>query len=175
MNRFLKIAAAAVLGLSAIACSSVKKMAQEAENVTVQCNPAPLAAVAGNIDAFVAVTDPAGYFHPKAVLEVTPVLVYEGGEQAMAPFYYQGEKVKDNYKVVPSAGSTVSERVHFTYVPGMERAHLELRGVVSLKASSVTLPTKKVADGVNTTYMLVKREGLVPLKADGYQEIIKQT
>ena len=175
MKRFLRIAAAAVLGLSAIACSSVKKMAQEAENVLVQCNPAPLEAVAGNIDAFVAVTYPAGYFHPKAILEVTPVLVYEGGEQAMAPFYYQGEKVKDNYKVVPSAGSTVSEHVHFTYVPGMERAHLELRGVVSLKASSVTLPTKKVADGTNTTYMLVKRQGLVPLKADGYQEIIKQT
>ena len=175
MKRFLRIAAVVVLGLSAIACSSVKKMAQEAENVTVACNPAPLEVVAGNIDAFVAVTYPAGYFHPKAILEVTPVLVYEGGEQAMAPFYYQGEKVKDNYKVVPSAGSTVSERVHFTYVPGMERAHLELRGVATLKASSVTLPTKKVADGTNTTYMLVKRQGLVPLKDDGYQEIIKQT
>ena len=56
MKRFLRIAAAAVLGLSAIGCSSVKKMAQEAENVLVQCNPAPLEAVAGNIDAFVALT-----------------------------------------------------------------------------------------------------------------------
>ncbi len=175
MKKILRIAAVVVLGLSAIACSSVKKMAQEAENVIVECNPSPLEVVAGNIDAFVAVTYPAGYFHPKAILEVTPVLVYEGGEQAMAPFYYQGEKVKDNYKVVPSAGTTVSERVHFTYIPGMERSHLELRGVATLKASSVTLPTKKVADGANTTYMLVKRQGLVPLKDDGYQEIIKQT
>ena len=93
----------------------------------------------------------------------------------MEPFMFQGEKVKDNYQVVPSAGATVTKKVNFEYVPGMEKCYLELRGTVRYKAKSVDLPTKKVADGANTTYMLVCKDGKVELKADGYQEIIKQT
>ena len=165
----------AVLGLAAVACSSPEKMADMAENVTVNCDPAVLEVVAGEINATVSVTYPADYFHPKAILEVTPVIVYEGGEAAMEPFMYQGEKVTDNYKVVPSDGSTVTEKVHFTYVPGMEKSYLELRGVVKYKNKTVNLPVKKVADGANTTYMLVDKSGKVDYKADNYQEIIKQT
>ena len=46
---------------------------------------------AGNIDAVVTVTYPADYFHPKAILEVTPVLVYEDGEDEMRTIVYQGD------------------------------------------------------------------------------------
>ena len=175
MKKAIKILAAAAIVLSAVACSSAKKMAELADNVIVTCNPAVLEAVAGNVDPSVSVTYPANYFHPKAILEVTPVIVYEGGESKMAPLMYQGEKVKDNYKVVPKAGSTVTEKLHFPFVDGMEKSHLELRGVAKYKNKSIPLPTKKVADGVNTTYMLVKAAGLVPLKADGYEAILKQT
>ena len=175
MKKSIKFFAAAVLGLAAVACSSPKKMAEMAENVIVKCDPAVLEVVAGSIDATVSVTYPADYFHPKAVLEVTPVIVYAGGESKMAPFMFQGEKVKDNYQVVPSEGATVTKKVHFDYVPGMEKCFLELRGTVLYKANSTDLPTKRVAEGANTTYMLVCKDGKVDYKADGYQEIIKQT
>ena len=175
MKKSFKVLAAAVMAFAAVACSSVEKMAEMAENVAVDCNPAVLEAVAGNIDAAITVTYPEGYFHPKAILEVTPVIVYEGGEQAAAKFMYQGEKVKDNYKVVAKDGGVVKENVHFTYVPGMENSYLELRGVAKYKNKSVNLPSKKVADGVNTTYMLVKSDGTLSYKADDYQEIIPQT
>ena len=163
------------LGFALIACSSAEKMAEMAENVTVKCEPAVLEVVAGAIDATVSVTYPADYFHPKAILEVTPVIVYEGGEVAMEPFVFQGEKVEDNYEVVPSEGATITKKVHFEYVPGMEKCYLELRGVATNKKKSVDMPSKKVADGANTTYMLVCKQGKVDLKADNYQEIIKQT
>lgn len=166
---------AAVLGIAAAACSSPQKMAEQAENVVVKSDPAVLEVVAGKIEASVAVTYPADYFHPKAILEVTPVIVYEGGEAKMAPFYFQGEKVTDNYEVVPSSGTTITKKVSFDYVPGMEKSYLELRGVVKYGKKTVDLPTKKVADGANTTYMLVCKEGKVDYKADNYQEIIKQT
>ena len=175
MKKGIKLLSSAVLGLAAVACSSPEKMADMAENVTVKCDPAVLEVVAGEINATVSVTYPADYFHPKAILEVTPVLVYEGGEAAMEPFMYQGEKVTDNYKTIPSEGSTVTEKVHFTYVPGMEKGYLELRGTVMHKNKSVNLPVKKVADGTNTTYMLVNKDGKVDYIPDSYQEIIKQT
>ncbi len=175
MKKALKIVLAAVVAIAAVSCSSIEKMAKLAENVTVECAPSPLEAIAGQINPLVAVTYPADYFHPKATLEVTPVIVYEGGEQAMKPLYYQGEKVKDNYKVVPSDGATVKENLHFEYVPGMEKSYLELRGVAYLKGRSVVLPAKRVADGVNTTYQLVELDGELPYKADDYMEVISQT
>ena len=175
MKKGIKFLSAAILGIAAVACSSPEKMAEMAENVTVKCNPAVLEVVAGEIDATVSVTYPEDYFHPKAILEVTPVIVYEGGEVKMEPYMFQGEKVQDNYQVVPSAGTTVTKKVHFAYAPGMEKCYLELRGTVKYKAKSIELPTKKVADGANTTYMLVCQKGKLDLKADNYQEIIKQT
>ena len=175
MKKSIKSLAAAILGFAAIACSSPEKMAEQAENVLVKCEPAVLEVVAGEINASVSVTYPEDYFHPKAVLEVTPVIVFDGGEVAMEPFMFQGEKVQDNYQVVPAAGSTVTKAVKFAYAPGMENCYLEFRGVVSHKKDKIDLPTKKVADGANTTYMLICKKANLPLKADNYQEIIKQT
>ena len=175
MKNSIKSMAAAILGFAAIACSSPEKMAEQAENVIVKCDPAVLEVVAGEINAAVSVTYPEDYFHPKAILEVTPVIVYDGGEVKMEPFMFQGEKVEDNYQVVPSAGSTVTKNVKFEYVPGMENCYLELRGVASHKKDKIDLPVKKVADGANTTYMLICKKANLPLKADNYQEIIKQT
>ena len=60
----------------------------------------------------------------------------------------------------------------------MEACHLELRGIVKYKAKTWDLPIKKVADGANTTYMLVAlggKAGRVDYKADNYQEVIPQT
>ena len=175
MKNIVRILTAVVLGFAAIACSSPEKMAEMAENVIVTCEPAVLEVVGGEINATVTVTYPEDYFHPQAILEVTPVIVYEGGESKMEPFFFQGEKVQDNYQVVPAAGSTVSKKVNFAYVPGMEKCYLELRGVVMHKEKSVDLPSKKAADGANCTALLVCKKGKVDLKADNYQEIIKET
>lgn len=175
MKRTLKFLAAAAMIVAAASCASIEKMAKMAENVKVACEPGVLEVVDNSIDPVVSVTYPADYFHPKAILEVTPVIVYEGGEAKMAPIIYQGEKVKDNYKAVSSAGQTVKERLHFDYVPGMEKSRLELRGVARYGNKAVTLPVKKVADGANTTYMLVKRDGFITPKADAYQDVISST
>ena len=175
MKKGIKFLSAAILGLAAVACGSPEKMADMAENVTVKCEPAVLEVIGGEINAEVAVTYPADYFHPKAILEVTPVIVYEGGEAKMEPFMFQGEKVQDNYQVVPVDGATITKKVNFQYIPGMEKCYLELRGTVKYKNKATDMPTKKVADGANTTYMLVCKKGKLDLKADNYQEIIKQT
>ena len=169
MKKFLFFFAAAAL---TVACASPEKMAKMADNVKVTCEPSVLEVVAGNIDPVVTVTYPKDYFNPNVVLEVTPVIVYDGGEAAMKPIKYQGEKVKNNYKVVASAGQSVTERLHFDYVPGMEKSHLELRAQVVAGKKTVNLPTKKVADGAYTTYMLVKKAGNVAFKKDNYQDVI---
>ena len=175
LMKSLKFLAAAAMIAATMSCASIDKMAKMAENVKVTCDPGVLEAVNGSVDAVVSVNYPADYFNPKAIVEVTPVIVYDGGEAKMKPFVYQGVKVKDNYKVVSSEGQTVKENIHFDFVEGMEKSHLELRAIARKGEKYINLPTKKVADGVNNTYMLVKRNGFITPKADAYQEVISST
>ncbi len=166
---------AAALALTAVACSSPQKMADNAEDVIVTCNPVVLEVVAKQIDANVTAVVPEGYFHKKVTLEVTPVLVYDGGEIAMESLWFQGVKVKDNYQVVSRDGETITKPVHFEYVEGVEQSYLELRGTIYYKTKVIEMPVRKVADGANCTYMLVDKTGRIDLKADGYQEVINYT
>ena len=175
MKRILSFVALAALVIVSASCSKsrTEQMAM-AEKLKIACTPEVLECVGGNIDATVSVTCPEGYFYPKALLVVTPVLVYEGGSQTGTPVIYQGEKVKDNNRVVPEAGGTFSQPVHFVYQPGVEKSHLELQCVAFCGKTRVEVPAIKVADGCNTTYMLAtgNGNGSYIYKADDYQDIL---
>ncbi len=175
----LLIAASALMFAS---CDNPAKMAEAAEQISIKCTPEVLEAVAGSIDATIEVTFPGKYFQPKAILEVTPVILYHGGEVAGEPFHYQGEKVKDNYKVISKKEeTTVRENVHFNFVPGMERSEMVLRAKVLCNGKEYEYPADiKVADGVNTTYMLAsfifeKNGPAVDFAQDNYQSVINET
>ncbi len=175
----LKLLSLALLGLLVAACSNPKKMAKFASEVTTECNPQILEAVAGKISANYSITFPAKYFAKKAILEVTPVLVYQGGEVAGPVLTLQGEDILENNQVVSyENGGTVNTPVTFEYVEGMEKAVLELRATVYNKARTkkfVYPEPFKIADGTNTTYMLVNTNGIPSFEADDYQKIIPET
>ena len=159
----------------ATSCGSPKKMAESAEEVSVSCNPQVLEVVAGNIKADVTVNFPADFFHPKAVVEVVPVLVYNGGEVALDPVMLQGEDVTENYEMVPEAGGSVKKTFEYEYAEGMENSHLELRMTVIHKDKRIPFTAPyKVADGANTTYMLVKTDGSLAYAPDAYQAVIPE-
>lgn len=176
MKRIFKIFALCGLVVAAASCSKSRaEQMKLAENVKVSCAPEVLALVGDKIPAEITVTYPAKYFHPKATLEVTPVLVYEGGEQAAQTFTYQGEKVKDNYTVVAYGGGTVKESVSFKYAKGVEKSYLELRSVAYYNGKPIEIPAIKVADGCNVTQMLATTGGEYEFKKDAYQDVIKES
>ena len=175
-KNLLKVLFVAVATFALVSCDNPAKMAEAADQVKITCNPEVLEVIAGNIDATVDVTFPAEYFNPKAVLEIVPVLVYNGGEVQGKSFVYQGEKITDNYKTVTEEGATISERIHFDYVPGMEKSQLVARAKVIFKGKDFEFPQDiKIADGANTTYMLVEKSGAFDLMKDNYQEVIPET
>ncbi|MBR2297366.1 MAG: hypothetical protein IKA45_00600 [Bacteroidales bacterium] len=176
MKIFQKLSTLAFAAMVITSCGNPAKMAEKAELISVNCDPQVLEVVADKVDAKVSVVIPADYFHPKAVVEVTPVMVYEGGETALEPVMLQGEDVTMNYTVVPEAGATVTKDLSFDYKPGMEKSHLELRMNIIYKDQTTPYPSPyKVADGANTTYKLVKRDGALAYAPDAYQAIIPET
>ena len=161
-----------------VAASCGKSRAEQmklAEKVQIDCTPEVLALVGDKIPVSLTVTYPDGYFHPKAIMQVTPVLVYSSGEEQKGPtFTYQGEKVMDNYKVVAKAGGTVREQFAFDYEEGVEQAHLELRGVAGYNGKEIAIPAVKVADGTIVTQLLASAHGTYSYKKDDYQAVIHE-
>jgi len=176
MKRFFRNTLAfAVAAFALVSCNNAAKMAELADQVKITCDPAVLEVVAGNIDADVTVNFPADYFFPKARLTVVPVIKYMGGEVAGTPFEYQGQKVTENYKMVSKDGAAIKEHINFKYVEGMEKSELVARATVTYKGKRYEYPGEiKIADGANTTYMLVNEDGAYHLMADNYQEVIPE-
>ena len=176
MKKIFNVLMIAAAGLFiTTSCGSPKKMAESAEEVSVSSNPQVLEVIAGIIKADVTVTFPEDFFHPKAIVEVVPVLVYNGGEVALDPVMLQGEDVTENYETVPEIGGTVKKTFEFEYAEGMENSHLDLRMTVIHKDKRIPFTAPyKVADGANTTYMLVKTDGSLAYAPDAYQAIIPE-
>ena len=176
MKKILTSVALVALVVFSSSCSKsrAEKMAM-AENVVVNCNPDVLQLVGDRIPAEITVTYPEGYFYPEATLDVTPVLVYEGGSLVGKTVTFQGEKVEANNKVVPKAGGVVKENFVFGYTEGVERSYLELRAVVHYGKHTVECPAIKVAEGVNTTANLVDLKGSYNIMEDGYQAVLHKS
>lgn len=173
MKKALYSLALATIAFCAISCASAEKMAKDAENVKALCTPEFLTLKGGKVETDVTVTCPKNYFNPKAIVEVTPVIVYDGGEEALEALCFQGEKVQNNYRTVAKNGGVVNQHLCFNYKNGMAKSHLELRGrcTVNNGKTWVTLPTKKVAEGCNITETLAGR-GFYSAKDSGYQTIL---
>ena len=177
MKRFSVFAALAALALLSVSCAKSRmEQMQLAKDIVISCTPEVLEIVGGKVPVTVSVTCPKGYFDHRATMDVTPVLVYEGGELLQdRVLQYQGDKVKDNYKVVAYQGATITEKLVFKYVPGIEKSHLELRAVIHYKDQDYPVNPVKVADGCIATYQLASIGGEYPVKPDGYQQVIERS
>ena len=83
-----------VLMLAALSACSKKMGELSSDYFTV--TPQVLEAVNGQVPATINGKFPEKYFNKKAVIEVTPVLRWEGGEAKGQTAVFQGEKVQGN-------------------------------------------------------------------------------
>ncbi len=165
--------AVAVLAL----CSCSKKLSElSSDYFTV--SPQVLEAVNGEVPVTINGTFPAKFFPKKAVLNVTPVLKYNGGEATGETYTYQGEKVEGNGQTVPyKTGANVTLKSLFDYIPAMAKSELYLRPVVSVGKKQTALPEVKVADGVLATaelYAATAASTTPAVAEDAFQRIIEQ-
>jgi outer membrane protein OmpA-like peptidoglycan-associated protein len=173
---FFNLLTVVSVGLLISACSNPSKMIDAADQVQKSCDPQVLEAKADVIDARYTLTFPAKYFHKKAVLEVIPVLVYEGGEETGTSKWLQGENVSSNYTTIPQTGGSASQAVQFKYKEGMQSAHLELRVKLHYKNKATDFPSPfKLADGTIITYKLVDAGGEPVLAPNAYQPTYTET
>ena len=132
MKKLMKLSMVlAVAALAFTSCNCFKKMAKNRDDVQLTVAPEILTLNNGIVAADINVTFPVKYFNAKAVVKVTPVIVFEGGEVAGTAHFYQGSKVDDNYTVVDKKnGGNVTMHVEFPYDPRMDECALQLRAEI---------------------------------------------
>lgn len=109
----LVLVAAAVLATS---CNCYRRMANHASTIEASSSPKLLTLKGDQVPVQITVSFPAKFFDPQAVLKITPVLVFEGGEIAGTPKMVQGEKVNDNFTVISHRnGGSYTQDVVFPY------------------------------------------------------------
>ncbi|MCX4282677.1 hypothetical protein [uncultured Alistipes sp.] len=127
----MKLSVVLVAGALAFSsCNCFKKMAKNRDEVNLTVNPEVLTLNNGFVAADINVTFPESYFNKKAVVKVTPVIVFEGGEVAGTPKFYQGSSVDENYTVVANNGGSFTQHVEFPYDPRMDQCALQLRAEI---------------------------------------------
>lgn len=166
----------ALFALTAIVlsgCGGVDKMKEFAEGTDLKLTPNPLEVHGDIVKGSISVTFPAKYFNKKALLKVTPVLVYEGGELALESKTLQGQDVQDNHQVISyDAGGSVSHDIEFEYKDEMLKSDLELRFVIVYKDKEIAFDEPhKIGVGVIATSKLVDLTPRAIMLGDKFQRI----
>ncbi len=155
MNKkiLLPLAVAAAAGVSMTSCSK-KLGALSSDYFTT--TPQVLEAIGGKVPVTINGTFPEKYMKKKAVVSVTPVLRYEGGEAIGETASFQGEKVEGNNQTISyKVGGNYTMRNTFGYVPEMAKSEFYLTFNATVGKKEVEIPEVKIADGVIATSELV--------------------
>ena len=163
--------------LAAATLTSCSKMgALSSDDFSV--DPSPLESVGGQVPATINGRFPEKYMKKKAVVTVTPVLRYAGGETAGDAATFQGEKVEANNQTISyRVGGNYTMKTNFKYVPEMLKSDLYLTFNAKKGKKTVKIPDVKIGEGVISTSELVNRtlkNASTAFAPDAYQHIIKQ-
>lgn len=160
------LASFAFAALLLSSCGGLNKMVKMAAEVKYEVTPKVLEMHGDSVEATLKVTFPVKYFQKDAILEVIPVLKYDGGEQAFKSLILQGEEAQANNQVVSyTSGGSYSVTSKIAFVEGMRQGTLVGRVKVTVGKDSGELPEVKLADGTMATALLLEADAM-PIAAD---------
>jgi tetratricopeptide (TPR) repeat protein len=156
-------------------CGGLNKMKKDAPTVKYDVTPEVLEAHAGEVSVAVKGTYPQKYFDKKTILELTPVIKYEGGETKMNSITLQGESVKDNNPVIKVEGGSFSYADVAEFKEEMKVSELEVRIKATRGNKTVDFDPVKLADGVIATSTLVVNKPKSVMLKDNFKRIVPDT
>ena len=143
----------------------------------INVNPSPLEKVGSKVNADITGTFPQKKFAKKGILEVTPVLKYGDGKEALGETVtYVGEKAKVNGKTVNfKEGGKYSQKVSYDYNPEMRKCELYLRFKATVGKKELEIPDLKIADGIQATSELAEaKDNKTASTPDKFQRVIQE-
>jgi hypothetical protein len=100
-SNFRMMAILVITGFAMAACGGLGKMAKYAEDIQYNLEPNPLIVRGDSVEININGQFPGKYFNKKAMVELTPVLTYDGDSTAYKMVAFQGEDAAGNATVIP--------------------------------------------------------------------------
>jgi hypothetical protein len=161
-----------IVGLALASCGGLGKMAKYAETVEYNLDPNPLIVRGDSVEVNINGKFPGKYFSKKAMVELTPTLMYEGGSTPYEMVAFQGEDAPGNATVIPyEAGKNFSYSDRIAYQPEMKDSELMLNVLGKQGNKEKVFEPYKLADGVITTPYLVMSDDMPIMAKDRFQRV----
>lgn len=155
--KVLSLAVGATVLLTA--CDGLGKMIKKQNLITYEVTPKPLEMHGDSVGVTISGKYPAKLFAKKAVVTVTPVIKYAGGEKTLKPVTLVGEKATGSgQKISYEKGGTFTYTDKVGYDPGMKVAKLEIRAQGAVKKKTKDFKGIEIADGTIITPLLVRND-----------------
>ncbi|MBS1634522.1 MAG: hypothetical protein JST26_01280 [Bacteroidetes bacterium] len=141
-------------------CNGLGKMVKKQNLITYDVKPNPVEMHGDSITFSVTGKYPAKLFAKKAVVTVTPVYKYNGGEKSLKPVVLVGEKATGSgQKIGYEKGGTFSYTSEkFAYESAMKVAKVEIRAQGAVKKKTKDFKAVELADGTVVTPLLVRND-----------------
>lgn len=164
------------LGAVVLSMGSCSKKVGEFASEYFTTNPTPLETVGQTVPATISGTVPAKFMPKNAVVTVTPVLAWDGGEASSSQVVFQGENARANGQVISyKEGGSVTIPFNVRYQPEMQKSDLYLDFKVNQGGNDYVLPRVKVGYGVIATSTMTDVATLTPASApSGFERIIQE-
>ena len=164
------------LGAMVLTMGSCSKKVGDFASEYFTTNPTPLETVGETVPATISGTVPAKFMPKNAVVTVTPVLVWNGGEASSSQVTFQGENARANGQVISyKDGGPVTIPFNVLYQPEMANSDLYLDFKVNQGGKDYELPRVKVGYGVIATSTLTDVTVIEPAPAvSNFERIIKE-
>jgi len=172
--RFSLLASITALSVLLTSCGGLNTMLKDAPQVTYKVTPGVLEMHGDSVEITITGQYPPKFFNKKAVMEVTPVLRWEGGEYAFRTEKLQGELVEANAKIISfETGGNFTYTDKIAYTEEMAKSELVLVSKASIKETVVDFPEYKLADGVIATPLLVHQDAKTISAIDQFKRKIE--
>ena len=176
-----KILAVMLLAATVFSGCGISRMVKTYDD-NVRYTPAtnPLENHGGKVAANVKGNISEKYFHRRAIMEVTPVLKHEGGEQELPTVTLRGTKTTSAGTMInPDQASNFDLNNTLNFTPEMLESELVLRTRIYREGKeqrASILPERKVADGTINTSQLIDKQGFtVAYMKDAYEKVTIHT
>lgn len=172
LQHFKGIALIVIAATLITACGGLGKMSKYASDITYKVDPEPLIVKGDSVQLNVTGKFPGKYFHKKAGVELTPNLVYTGGETTFKMTEFQGESAVGNAPVISyENGKDFSYTSTIAYTPEMETSEVMVKMLGKQGNKTKDFEPVKIADGVRTTPYLMLSDDKVLIGKDEFKRV----
>jgi Flp pilus assembly protein TadD len=166
-RNFRALIVATAVGIGSTGCALVK-------DVTYTVTPSPLEMCGDSVEVTITAIVGEKGLHKKATADITPTIMWNGGEKELKSISIQGEKAAGNGIVIPKAGKKVTYIDMVPYSNDMLTSELKVKMLAKKGSKTFEELSDKIADGVIVTSLLVMSDDRSIMAKDQFKRVTPQ-